>query len=538
MTSNSIYKLADCSFNPEAKTLKSKNQELSLKPLHAKLLLHFVVNSGEAFSIDELKVQVWQQEHLSDGAVKKAISEVRAILKKASGDDRTFIETVPQLGYRLGEQILSIKQKPYKKIVSLLALTLIIAVAAYQFLSSKTQRLALVETKPAPAQVVYSEQVRQLFLDSLGKTFDVSLTYSQSNKQPELVLNYHIDSENNLSAQLSEGDLSLWQKQVRIDSEFGAKGRIIIDEISTVLDRELNYSVSFIDSQPQAYELFVRGKILYYQNGTDTGETELMLLKSLELQPNNNPSNAALLDLYGLEERSLRHSQRNDKLKQKIKKHIAKLTKEVGRVDESAVALAKYQLVNQGNAIEALKLIEKADLDAEQVYDLHIPALSYALNNDKAKSNQLISFAEKRFPERNAIVWYKALIHLVNGDFRKAEVQSQWAQSIAPDWYPLVYITPKLVAGNEKDALKHLQSFQHGIFDNRIKEFDNLSAYSEHFFRNIKEINLKPFEVEIAYLLSLHFSNKQAEEYIFQFTKKHYPEKMMMLNQVKGWMAR
>ena len=56
----------------ESLTLSKGAEKIILKPIEWRLLSHFVAHPTQAFRIHELKIDVWQQEYLSDSAVKKS----------------------------------------------------------------------------------------------------------------------------------------------------------------------------------------------------------------------------------------------------------------------------------------------------------------------------------------------------------------------------------------------------------------------------------------------------------------------------------
>ncbi len=243
-----------------------------------------------------------------------------------------------------------------------------------------------------------------------------------------------------------------------------------------------------------------------------------------------------MLDLYGLEERALPLGERNKQLLNKVALQLQEVEAEANVTAENIIALAKYQLVNRGDAKTALSIIEQSNVNLNNVYDMHILAYVYALNGHKKLAEQYIELAENRFPQRRPVLWYKVLVHLLNEDHDKALIQSQWAQDVAPYWYPLLYITPRLMLNNEASALQHLKQFPQPIFDEGLAKAESLEHYINNYLNSRTTFTWQPFEAELLYLLAKHYQWEKHERLVRQFISEHYPEKLMMLAAIDGWL--
>src|SRR5262245_18899992 len=79
--------------------LACRGEVVALTPKAFTVLRRLVDDGGQLVSKDELLLAGWPKTHVSAGALKVIISEIR----RALGDNPaapTFIETVPRLGYR------------------------------------------------------------------------------------------------------------------------------------------------------------------------------------------------------------------------------------------------------------------------------------------------------------------------------------------------------------------------------------------------------------------------------------------------------
>lgn len=448
-------------FEPDCQQLTRGSEVISLKPLLSKLLWHFISHPYQTFSYDSLKQQVWQQQYLTDSAVKKAISELRSALAKVSDSDTTFIKNEPNKGYSF---VYDVRSKGERQT----------AVSLQQII----QPFALF-TLLAIASIVW-----------------------------------YVSEQNPINAESNHHTQSLFASTSIFD------------------DSTEHYQGGFVNEE--AYENFIKGKIAYYRSQNPKLASSLFA-KSLEMQPEKNPSAGALLDIYGLKERSQPLPYRKPELKSQISEHIGKL-KSQQMVTDNVVALVKYHIVNQGDAKEALKVIKKANVDIKQSYDLHVAAFAYALNGDKENSSNLIEIAEKRFPERNAVIWYKAYIALINGDIEGALEQSEWAQQVSPDWYPMVYVAPRLLLGKEQEAFEHLQRFSAPLLDNQIAQFESFTTYMNHLAPQLENLHLQPFEALLVYLMAKHLGNAEQAYTAQTFIEQNYPEKQLIVEQIDLWL--
>lgn len=432
MTELNRYQIEHWQFHPDRALLTNKTDEVALKPLLNKLLLHFVCKPQTLFSVSDLKQQVWQQTFLTDSAVKKAISELRQQLKAVSGSDIEYIKNHPGKGYQF---------------------------------------------EAAPILVNHSLQWlnrRAIAALTLGLLLPLLIVFVPGiNEQGE-------------------------------------------EQAQTLPD--------------DAQTLYLQGKSLYYKGGNPE-LVEQRFFDSIALSEDANPSHGALLDLWGLQLRSVPVAQRPAKLRTKVAQHIEQLLNNP-RVQspDNLVALAKYYLLNEGNKDKALALFHHHAGAFEAVYDPHIQAFTLALSGNKQQSQAIMVQAERRFPDRNVILWYKAYVSLLNGEIQTALEESLWAQKLAPDWYPLVFVASHLFSHQEATAWQHIANLTPAFLNKdkaAIADMKSLVLQLE----TIPETT-PPFEVEILYLLALYFNASDTQIKAANWITSHFPEKQMVLQQL------
>lgn len=467
------YKIDNWQYHPDIAILKNEEATLPLKPLLNKLLLHFVHSPNILFRVSDLKQQVWQQEFLTDSAVKKAISELRQQLRHISSSDVEYIKNQPGKGYQLDAEP-EILQSPS-------------IIKSIQKNNSKNR----------------------LFLG----TFSICLAC--------FALLWFIP--------LSD------EQQTSPDGQ-GRTSRVHLSENSL---------------SQEALTLYLQGKSLYYKEG-DSHLVEQRFKQSIKMDPNANPSHGALLNLWGLKLRSVKLHQRSVELQSKVDSHIQDLKQNPDYMTpDILVSLAKYYLVNEGDPAKAYSILKRnSNLESgnensqlNTVYDPHIYAFTLALHGDKAQSQQIMTQAEQRFPARNVILWYKAFVSLINNETNQAMQEAQWAQRLAPNWYPLVFVASHILNSNtainkrEKLAWAHLAEFEPVFIERDLSQYNDFAE----LLRNLKSIpqdaNFEPFEVEILYLLGLYYDHTLIQLTAREWITKHYPEKQMMLTIIDALFA-
>lgn len=96
-----LYAFGPFRFDPAERKLLRGNQTVSLTPKAFDTLHLLVRNSGRVLGKDELLRMLWPDTFVKEGSLSNHIF----LLRKALGEDLTFIETVPRRGYRFVETV-------------------------------------------------------------------------------------------------------------------------------------------------------------------------------------------------------------------------------------------------------------------------------------------------------------------------------------------------------------------------------------------------------------------------------------------------
>ncbi len=93
------YKTADLLFNTDTGEVSSPKQKLRLSPVNARVLNVLLQAPEKAVSRQQLFEGVWPNQVVSDDALTRSISDLRAQLKTIAKTE-SLIETIPKVGYR------------------------------------------------------------------------------------------------------------------------------------------------------------------------------------------------------------------------------------------------------------------------------------------------------------------------------------------------------------------------------------------------------------------------------------------------------
>lgn len=86
--------------NRANQSLTRDNQEIPLAPKAFSVLLHIVDHAGSLITKDQLLDAVWGGVHVTDGALKRCVADIRKALQDSAAEPR-YIQTLHGRGYRL-----------------------------------------------------------------------------------------------------------------------------------------------------------------------------------------------------------------------------------------------------------------------------------------------------------------------------------------------------------------------------------------------------------------------------------------------------
>jgi DNA-binding winged helix-turn-helix (wHTH) protein len=101
-----LYEFGPFRLDPTERKLLRGNQIVALTPKAFDTLHLLVRNSGRVLEKDDLIRMLWPDTFVEDGSLSNHIF----LLRKALGEDLTFIETVPRRGYRF---VGTVRQLPH-----------------------------------------------------------------------------------------------------------------------------------------------------------------------------------------------------------------------------------------------------------------------------------------------------------------------------------------------------------------------------------------------------------------------------------------
>ncbi len=82
--------------------LRCGSEEMMLSPRLFDLLVMLLREAGRVVTKDELARVLWPDQFVTDNNLAKAVSDLRRILKRYSGEE--YIRTVPDIGYRFTDE--------------------------------------------------------------------------------------------------------------------------------------------------------------------------------------------------------------------------------------------------------------------------------------------------------------------------------------------------------------------------------------------------------------------------------------------------
>ena len=94
-----LLRYADVELDLERYKVRRNGKLISVTPMQFRLLRHLMENPTVVFSRKQLLGDVWQGQHLDEGAVTACIVRLRRILNAAGGDN--LIKNIPAAGYVL-----------------------------------------------------------------------------------------------------------------------------------------------------------------------------------------------------------------------------------------------------------------------------------------------------------------------------------------------------------------------------------------------------------------------------------------------------
>jgi len=96
------YRFAGYELDIDAWELRRGGQPVKLEPKPLAVLTELVRNQTRIVTHEELRAKIWQNTHVSDGSLPRAVAALRAALGRESGRTDGIVKTVRGRGYRIG----------------------------------------------------------------------------------------------------------------------------------------------------------------------------------------------------------------------------------------------------------------------------------------------------------------------------------------------------------------------------------------------------------------------------------------------------
>lgn len=94
------FKVGACVVEPDLHSLSGPEGVVHVEPRVMGVLVRLAQRAGETVSKADLLRTVWQDQHVTDDAVHRAVAVLRKLLADCAAE-QTLIQTVPKKGYRL-----------------------------------------------------------------------------------------------------------------------------------------------------------------------------------------------------------------------------------------------------------------------------------------------------------------------------------------------------------------------------------------------------------------------------------------------------
>ncbi|WP_445777653.1 winged helix-turn-helix domain-containing protein [Shewanella sp.] len=102
------YKISALTLDFATQTLALNTEQIvQLKPQSFQLLYYFCTNQHRIVNREELITHVWQNRIVSDNAINRAVSQLRAVIAQLD-PEKEYIQTLPRAGYRLSVAVIAL----------------------------------------------------------------------------------------------------------------------------------------------------------------------------------------------------------------------------------------------------------------------------------------------------------------------------------------------------------------------------------------------------------------------------------------------
>lgn len=289
-----MLEFADCRLDPDRRELMRGGEPVAIEPRTFDLLVYLVENRDRAIGKDELQDKVWGTI-VSDAAMTRAVMKLR----KAVGDSNsgvTIIKTVPRFGYRFVAAVESganasvgSAQESDRRGIAVLPLVNMSGDPENDYFSDGIAEEILNLLAKIPALRVASRTSSFAFRGSQQTLREIAAKLGV-----EIILEGSVRKAGNrvrITMQLidADDDAHLWSEiyDRELTDIFDVQAEIAQKVVGAMTQSD---AVSILPpaatASPQAYDLFLRGRKLFYDwDGDGAARARIMFERAIEIDP-------------------------------------------------------------------------------------------------------------------------------------------------------------------------------------------------------------------------------------------------------------
>ena len=284
---------ADCRLDPDSRELTRNGEPVAIEPLTFELLVYLVENRDRAIGKDELQDKVWGTI-VSDAALTRAVMKLRKAIGDSTGAS-AIIKTVPRFGYRF---VAPIQNSGPGQVETEARARRGIAV------------LPLVNMSGDPENEYFSDGIAEEILNLLAKIPDLRVASRTSSFAfrdaqetlkgiadklgVEIILEGSVRKAGNrvrITMQLIDAndDAHLWSEiyDRELTDIFDVQAEIARQVVAAMTQGDVaGILPPAATDSPQAYDLFLRGRKLFYDwDGDGAARARIMFERAIEIDP-------------------------------------------------------------------------------------------------------------------------------------------------------------------------------------------------------------------------------------------------------------
>ena len=284
---------ADCRLDPDSRELTRNGEPVAIEPRAFELLVYLIENRDRAIGKDELQDEVWGTI-VSDAALTRAVMKLRKAIGDSTGT-AAIIKTVPRFGYRFVAPIEPAAAKPAeagpagRRGIAVLPLVNMSGDPENEYFSDGIAEEILNLLARIPALRVASRTSSFAFRGAKE-----TLKAIAGKLGVEIILEGSVRKAGNrvrITMQLIDAvdDAHLWSEiyDRELTDIFDVQAEIAREVVAAMTQAEVaGILPPAATDSPQAYDLFLRGRKLFYDwDGDGAARARIMFERAIEIDP-------------------------------------------------------------------------------------------------------------------------------------------------------------------------------------------------------------------------------------------------------------